>query len=50
VAHKLYDAKRDGYVLEYLNQAVPRSGRGERMVLSENLTLVSSSQKNEKDG
>ncbi len=50
VAHKLYDAKRDGYVLEYLNQAVPRSGRGERVVLSENLTLVSSSQKNEKDG
>mgnify|MGYP005815148243 FL=1 len=50
VAHKLYDAKRDGYVLEYLNKSVLRSGRGERVVLSENLTLVSSSQKNEKGG
>jgi hypothetical protein len=46
VAHKLYD----GYVLEYLSRSVLRSGRGERVVLSENLTLVSSSQENEKGG
>jgi hypothetical protein len=50
IAHKLYDAERDGYVLEYLDKSVLRSGRRERVVLPENLTLVSSSQKNEKGG
>jgi len=51
VAHKLYDAKRDGYVLEYLNPSVlAPNGRGDSMVLPEDLTLVSSRDKNQKPG
>ncbi len=51
VAHKLYDAQRDGYVLEYLNpSALAPTGRGETMVLPEHLTLVSSTDKNQKHG
>ena len=51
VAHKLYDAKRDGYVLEYLNPSVlAPNGRGDSMVLPEDLTLVNSRDKNQKSG
>ena len=51
VAHKLYDANRDGYVLEYLNPSVlAPNGRGDSMVLPEDLTLVNSRDKNQKSG
>ena len=51
VAHKLYDADRDGYVLQYLNPTVlAPTGRGTTMVLPEHLTLVSSTDKNQKLG
>jgi len=51
VAHKLYDANRDGYVLEYLNPSVlAPNGRGDSMVLPEDLTLVNSRDKNQKPG
>ena len=51
VAHKLYDARRDGYVLEYLSKGIlAPTGRGTTMVLPEDLTLVSAVQKVQKDG
>jgi len=51
VAHKLYDAERDGYVLEYLNPSVlAPTGRGDTMVLPEHLTLVSATDKTQKPG
>jgi hypothetical protein len=47
----LYDANRDGYVLEYLNPSVlAPNGRGDSMVLPEDLTLVNSRDKNQKPG
>ena len=49
VAHKLYDAKRDGYVLEYLSKGIlAPTGRGITMVLPEDLMMVSPAQKNKK--
>ena len=50
VAHKLYDAKRDGYMLEYLSKGIlAPTGRGTTMVLPEDLTLASAVQKVQKD-